>query len=171
MTEYLDREKTLEEIIKALGIKSKDNLLPAERKIYDIVEQASVADVRPVKMAESPDKRRNKNPNKGGNPPPPDVPNKGNNAHGANDLISRAELLEALKITREQLEKTRLVDIDTIIYMVTDMDSEKLARKTGTWIDVNGDGSLFRCDQCFETVCCRGNKFCPDCGARMEVEG
>ena len=37
----------------------------------------------------------------------------------------------------------------------------------GEWIDVNGDGSLWRCDQCKDTACCRGN-YCPSCGARME---
>ena len=37
----------------------------------------------------------------------------------------------------------------------------------GEWIDVNGDGSLWRCDQCKDTACCKGN-FCPNCGARMK---
>lgn len=39
-------------------------------------------------------------------------------------------------------------------------------RKTGRWIDVIGDGSLYECDQCHERSCCRG-RFCMDCGARM----
>ena len=39
--------------------------------------------------------------------------------------------------------------------------------KKGEWIDVNGDGSLWKCSNCGETSCCRG-KYCSDCGARME---
>lgn len=38
--------------------------------------------------------------------------------------------------------------------------------KTGEWIDVNGDGSLWRCSRCEDTVCCNGN-YCPSCGADM----
>ena len=43
---------------------------------------------------------------------------------------------------------------------------EALSERTGKWIDVNGDGSLWRCDQCKDTACCKGN-FCPTCGAEM----
>lgn len=39
--------------------------------------------------------------------------------------------------------------------------------KTGEWIDVNGDGSLWRCSRCEDTVCCNGN-YCPTCGAKMK---
>lgn len=46
------------------------------------------------------------------------------------------------------------------------MAIEALSERTGEWIDVNGDGSLWRCDQCKDTACCKGN-FCPNCGARM----
>ena len=35
------------------------------------------------------------------------------------------------------------------------------------WIDVNGDGSLWKCSRCGETSCCRG-KYCCECGARMK---
>ena len=38
--------------------------------------------------------------------------------------------------------------------------------KRGEWVDVNGDGSLWRCNQCKDTACCKGN-FCPNCGADM----
>lgn len=34
------------------------------------------------------------------------------------------------------------------------------------WIDVNGDGSLWKCSSCGETSCCRG-KYCSDCGKTM----
>lgn len=40
-------------------------------------------------------------------------------------------------------------------------------RPQGEWIDVNGNGSLWRCDQCKDTACCKGN-FCSNCGARMK---
>ena len=46
------------------------------------------------------------------------------------------------------------------------MAIEALSERTGEWIDVNGDGSLWRCDQCKDTACCKGN-FCPNCGTRM----
>ena len=38
--------------------------------------------------------------------------------------------------------------------------------KKGKWIDVNGDGSLWKCSNCGETSCCRG-KYCSDCRADM----
>lgn len=37
----------------------------------------------------------------------------------------------------------------------------------GHWIDVNGDGSLWRCSVCGETQCCDSN-YCGDCGAKMD---
>ena len=37
----------------------------------------------------------------------------------------------------------------------------------GEWIDVNGDGSLWRCNKCKDTACCDGN-YCPTCGAKMK---
>lgn len=40
-------------------------------------------------------------------------------------------------------------------------------RPQGEWIDVNGDGSLWKCSNCGEKSCCKGN-YCPDCGARMK---
>lgn len=40
----------------------------------------------------------------------------------------------------------------------------------GEWIDVNGDGSLWKCDNCGEKSCCKGN-YCPDCGAKMRKGG
>ncbi len=38
--------------------------------------------------------------------------------------------------------------------------------KLGEWIDVNGDGSLWKCSVCKEQSCCRG-AYCPDCGSKM----
>ena len=43
----------------------------------------------------------------------------------------------------------------------------KADRPQGEWVDVNGDGSLWRCDQCKDAACCKGN-FCPNCAARMK---
>ena len=40
------------------------------------------------------------------------------------------------------------------------------ARPKGEWVDINGDGSLWKCTNCNEKSCCKG-KFCPDCGADM----
>ena len=42
--------------------------------------------------------------------------------------------------------------------------------KQGEWIDVNGDGSIMKCSKCGDEVCCKGNNFCPNCGARMRGE-
>lgn len=40
-------------------------------------------------------------------------------------------------------------------------------RPQGEWIDVNGDGSLWRCSRCKDTACCKGN-YCSTCGAKMK---
>ena len=40
--------------------------------------------------------------------------------------------------------------------------------KHGHWIDVNGDGSLWRCSVCGETQCCDSN-YCGECGAKMDM--
>ncbi len=45
MAEYIERQKLLDSIINRLGIKSKKYLLPAERVLYDEVENAPAADV------------------------------------------------------------------------------------------------------------------------------
>ena len=42
--------------------------------------------------------------------------------------------------------------------------------KHGHWIDVNGDGSLWRCSACGEAQCCYDN-YCGNCGAKMDEEG
>ena len=40
-------------------------------------------------------------------------------------------------------------------------------KNVGEWIDVNGDGSLWRCSVCGETQCCYDN-YCGNCGAKMD---
>ena len=51
--------------------------------------------------------------------------------------------------------------------MINDAPTVQADRPHGEWIDVNGDGSLWRCNQCKDTACCDGN-FCLNCGARMK---
>ena len=48
-----------------------------------------------------------------------------------------------------------------------EMAKNKYARPQGEWTDVNGDGSLWKCSNCGEMSCCKGN-YCPDCGAKMK---
>ena len=85
------------------------------------------------------------------------------------DLISRADAIEALGEEPEIILDTdaewEMHDrwVDAMASMKSLPSAEP---KTGEWIDVNGDGSLWRCDQCKDTACCKGN-FCPNCGAKM----
>ena len=57
---------------------------------------------------------------------------------------------------------------DAYVYALLDsaptVDAEPI--RHGYWIDVNGDGSLWRCSVCGETQCCNSN-YCGDCGAKM----
>ena len=47
------------------------------------------------------------------------------------------------------------------------IEALRFDRPQGEWIDVNGDGSLWRCSRCEDTACCNGN-YCPTCGAYMK---
>ena len=47
------------------------------------------------------------------------------------------------------------------------IEALRFDRPQGEWIDVNGDGSLWRCNRCEDTACCNGN-YCPTCGAQMK---
>ena len=47
------------------------------------------------------------------------------------------------------------------------IEALRFDRPQGEWIDVNGDGSLWRCSRCKDTACCNGN-YCPTCGAKMK---
>ena len=42
-------------------------------------------------------------------------------------------------------------------------------RPQGEWIDIDGDGSLWKCSKCGKIQCCHG-KYCSDCGADMRTE-
>ena len=63
------------------------------------------------------------------------------------------------KIYRVKLNSEGMPNFSTAV--------EVADRPQGEGIDVNGDGSLWRCDQCKDTACCKGN-FCPNCGAKMK---
>lgn len=39
--------------------------------------------------------------------------------------------------------------------------------KHGYWIDLNDDGSSWKCSVCGEVQCCNSN-YCGDCGAKMD---
>ena len=62
-----------------------------------------------------------------------------------------------------ELKKYEFANIDECQYY-----EEPISQ--GEWIDVNGDGSLWKCSNCGETSCCRG-KYCSDCGADMREAG
>lgn len=57
-----------------------------------------------------------------------------------------------------------LDDMPTITIPVAELDTTE---DFGEWLDVNGDGSIMKCSKCGEEVCCKGNNFCPNCGADM----
>lgn len=63
----------------------------------------------------------------------------------------------------------KLVDLsDDSINKIAEAVVRKIKRH-GHWIDVNGDGSLWRCSVCGELQCCKSN-YCGDCGAKMDTE-
>ena len=104
------------------------------------------------------------------------------------DTISRKAAVNALwKALYEYEDKTEKrfqesEDLDIYDWMVhrifvqnmSDIDRRIIldlpsAERRGQWIDVNGDGSVFKCSACCEISCCN-NLFCGDCGARMNGE-
>lgn len=52
--------------------------------------------------------------------------------------------------------------------MIEDLPAAQPQRMRERWIDMAGDGRLFRCSGCDEIVCCAQNNYCPNCGARMD---
>ena len=48
MAELIDKQKTLNDMIKHLGIKNEDYLLYMERMMYNVVKQASAVDATEV---------------------------------------------------------------------------------------------------------------------------
>ena len=82
------------------------------------------------------------------------------------DLIKREDAIKAI----EELPNAYngWSDAYDKAYIIGTLEEVPSAdRPQGEWIDVNGDGSLWRCDQCKDAACCKGN-FCPNCGARMK---
>lgn len=74
----------------------------------------------------------------------------------------------------------RLIDADALMEYCSNQKSKTISnndiarfstvsadRPQGEWIDVNGDGSLWRCSRCKDTACCNGN-YCPTCGVKMK---
>ena len=63
----------------------------------------------------------------------------------------------------KSIDNNTLKDIEAFN---TAIEALSIDRSQGEWIDVNGDGSLWRCSRCKDTACCDGN-YCPTCGAKM----
>lgn len=75
--------------------------------------------------------------------------------------MTREEAKEALSVLKIYDNQWLREAIDMAI------EALRFDRPQGEWIDVNGDGSLWRCSRCKDTACCNGN-YCPTCGAKMK---
>ena len=75
--------------------------------------------------------------------------------------MTREEAKEALSVLKIYDNQWLREAIDMAI------EALRFDRPQGEWIDVNGDGSLWRCSRCEDTACCNGN-YCPTCGAQMK---
>lgn len=92
------------------------------------------------------------------------------------DAISREAIkkdLKNCKVTEIRDEDDDLVgyyNADTVDSIVRNLPSVK--PQTGHWIDIiiNEDRSGVRCSKCGFEYSGIGSNFCPDCGAKMEVE-
>ena len=85
-----------------------------------------------------------------------------------NERVSAAK--EALDIAIKALEtgEVYMTGVDYNLYIEGYKDGKRdFEPKQGEWIDVNGDGSLWKCSACKEQSCCRGT-YCPDCGSKMK---
>ena len=92
------------------------------------------------------------------------------------DCISRQELLSRIDAERKHLLDIKMDGAEHIIVhharrIIEDMPSVTPKPKTGKWIDVDSlDGALWHeCSECGETEFYSTN-YCPNCGAKMEVE-
>ena len=77
---------------------------------------------------------------------------------------------EAIARIKDHIEIHRYHERNAVkIFEALDMAIKALRfdRVHGEWVDVNGDGSLWRCSRCEDTACCNGN-YCPTCGAQMK---
>ena len=90
-------------------------------------------------------------------------------------LIDADELFERVGVIKPN-SVTQYADIGMFMNMITNsptvfIPNAKLdtTNDFAEWIDVNGDGSLWKCSRCGETSCCRG-KYCCECGADMRVK-
>lgn len=104
-------------------------------------------------------------------------------AHNASDYISRdaaLKILNSVVIRYDELKpKNELIIIksamekmaDEIVKALANLPSVEPERKRGKWIDVpQYRGILFECDFCHKYQGTIKYKYCPNCGAKMEVE-
>lgn len=78
------------------------------------------------------------------------------------NLIDRERLIELIN----ELEyPSSLTDVKRVI-----MSMPYTERQKGEWIDINGDGTSFKCSICNSIMCCNDN-YCPNCGADMRGNG
>jgi DNA-directed RNA polymerase subunit RPC12/RpoP len=100
------------------------------------------------------------------------------------DCISRQAVLDIVRFENKWLFDARSNNVDTdiafngIISKVSDLPSVTPQQKTGRWIEKDGyDGDVYYdCSVCGEswasiegTPKTNGMKYCPNCGAKMEV--
>ena len=77
-------------------------------------------------------------------------------------LVANTPIVDAVPLEDfRSMERT----VNKLTKAITDAESVR----HGHWIDVNGDGSLWRCSVCGELQCCESN-YCGDCGAKMDKE-
>ena len=84
------------------------------------------------------------------------------------DLISRADAIEQMAQAECGVSYEKCIkDGCDCPYVGRIKRLPSADRPHGVWIDVNGDGTAFKCDQCGAIACCDDN-YCPNCGARMK---
>lgn len=93
------------------------------------------------------------------------------------DLISRQKALDELKY---EIKYGAVIDqcgLDTAYDIIKDLPSAELERKKGRWIkhidDLFPEESTEECSECHEMQFIwygKCDKYCPNCGAKMENE-
>lgn len=88
------------------------------------------------------------------------------------DLISRrATIYNMANIAKNcaKSDKQKAL-IGRCIYMIENMSFVQPEQKTGRWMDTRGQCGEFMCSNC-ELLCCTNHyNYCPNCGAKMEVD-
>ena len=80
------------------------------------------------------------------------------------DLVDEQPTIEA--VPTDFHDKCQQLEIQKRLKLEEEFNDAEPIRH-GHWVDVNGDGSLWRCSVCGETQCCDSN-YCGDCGAKMD---